>query len=84
MFGSNKPAYNKPNPTAMKPNKPNKPPITGGPFPQYPKPPVTGGPFPQYPNTPGQPVNRPPMVKPMGKSSKNQQSLDAIKRRLQG
>jgi len=60
MFGSNKPAYNKP---AM---KPMKPPVTGGPFPQYPKP-MTGGFDP----------------KPM-KPSKNQQSLDAIKRRLQG
>jgi len=58
MFGTNKPAYNKP----MKPGKPMKP--TGGPMPKFPMPPMAGGPMP--------------------KPSKNQQSLDAIKRRLQG
>ncbi len=62
MFGTNKPAYNKP---GMKPMKP------------------TGGPMPMFPgNKPSrdQAFNRPPMVKP----SKDQQSLDAIKRRLSG
>ena len=65
MFGSNKPAYNKPKP-------PMKRPVTGGPTPnpQFPKP-MTGG-FDPMPNS--------SMMKP----SKNQQSLDAIKRRLQG
>ena len=57
MFGSNKPAYNKP---GMKPMKP------------------TGGPMPMFP---GAGMNKP---KPMGKPSKSQMSLDAIKRRLEG
>jgi hypothetical protein len=38
----------------------------------------TGGPMPMFPG------NKPAYNKPMGKPSKNQQSLDAIKRRLDG
>lgn len=51
---------------------PMKRPVTGGPTPnpQFPKP-MTGG---------FDPMAKPSMMKP----SKNQQSLDAIKRRLQG
>ena len=65
MFGSNKPAYNKP-----KPGRPMKP---------------TGGPMPTFPMKPGNYMGKPgkPM-KPTDGPSVNQQSLDAIKRRLQG